>query len=64
MRLGNFEKIVLVALTLSSGVLPAPAFSTDWGRAGQGRVQSAYPYANLPGVKAPTDPSLEPKPRS
>ncbi|WP_283195756.1 hypothetical protein [Rhizobium sp. AN80A] len=61
MRLGNFKKIVLVTLALSAGVLPAPAFSTDWARAGQGRVPPTYPYANLPGVKAPTDPSLEPK---
>ncbi|WP_160010874.1 hypothetical protein [Rhizobium sp. 18055] len=60
MRLGNLKRAVLIMLALSSGLLPTSGFSTDWKRAGEGRVQSAYPYANLPGVKAQTDKSLEP----
>jgi hypothetical protein len=57
----RFDRIVLVTLALASGLLPSSGFSTDWSRAGAGRVQSAYPYSNLPGVKAPTDKSLQPK---
>lgn len=64
MRLGNFDRIILVTTALvgalAGGLAPTPGFSTDWTRAGEGRVQSAYPYYNLPGVKAPTDKSLEP----
>lgn len=69
MRFGNFDKINLVTMALvgalagalAGGLAPTPGFSTDWQRAGEGRVQSAYPYSDLPGVKAPTDKSLEPK---
>lgn len=53
--------ILLTTLTLVSSLAPTPGFSTDWKRAGEGRVQSAYPYPNLPGVKAQTDKSLEPQ---
>jgi hypothetical protein len=57
----RFDRIVLVTLALTSGLLPGAGFATDWKRAGEGRVQSAYPYPSLPGVKAPTDKTLEPK---
>lgn len=57
----RFGTISLVVLSLASALTPAASFATDWKRAGEMRVQPAYPYANLPGVKAQTDKSLEPQ---
>jgi hypothetical protein len=47
--------MLLVALTLASGVNPTTGLATDWTRAGQTRVPPLYPYQDLPGVKAQPD---------
>jgi hypothetical protein len=51
--------MLLVALTLASGVNPTTGLATDWTRAGQTRVPPLYPYQDLPGVKAQPDKTEE-----
>lgn len=57
----RFLTISLAVLTLAGSFAPAASFATEWDRAGEMRVQPNYPYANLPGVKAQNDRSLEPQ---
>jgi len=55
----RFARALLVALAAGASLAPGVSYAADWQRAGQVPAQSAYPYANLPGVKAQPDPKDE-----
>lgn len=56
----RFARVWLIALAATGASLaPSASFAADWRRAGEPQVQSIYPYANLPGVKAQRDPKDE-----